>query len=429
MLKNISQLKIDKTRFVSSSLVATILIIILLRPNFASSLDRGYDFFIFLIVTIFFIFNKMKIIKSGFFWIKANLFIFLCMALSYANGVFDGYSYISRDFFEFYRPIFNILLFVFGTYLSIHYKNSFLKIIIFVIVIQLIFIVFQMLNPFNFIDSIVGLIYNMEKVSSHLLRFTGTYANPNTLALVVNVLFFYVFYYFYYKNNKISMLSLIFITHMIIVFLTSSRTALIICIFLYGIIFFSNKKTYFNIYTYILGITFTLVIFIFLNDILFYLANFKYIYELITTSNILEIRSIQLRLEHYESMFALIKENSLLGIGANKDLLRVGDNDYLFTLTQYGIIGFFLKYGLYIYLYFRLNKLSKLNYLSEEFWIIQGTKISIVLVFFAGITLESFYNYSILSIILINAGFCISLISKYNIKEKEKNDINNNAII
>jgi hypothetical protein len=127
-------------------------------------------------------------------------------------------------------------------------------------------------------------------------------------------------------------------------------------------------------------------------------------------------------------MFRLIQENFLLGIGANKELIRVGDNDYLFTLTQYGLIGFILKYGVYLFLYYKLHILTKRRYLFRYLWLIQGTKLSILLLFIAAFTLESFYNYYILTIILINAGFCISLVNKYK-EEGGRNGINNNSIV
>ncbi|ACM92955.1 O-Antigen Polymerase family [Nautilia profundicola AmH] len=421
MLINTQQLKIDNKRNISFISIYSFILFILLKPNFDSIADRVIDILIFLQILFFlFIMNIKKIPQKGFFWIKINLFFLLAMLFAFLNGILQNINYIFRDAFEFYRPIFNIILFIFGMYLPKTYKNVFLKIALFVIIVQLVFIILQLLNPFDFIHSIVNYIYDMHKVSTGLLRVTGTYANPNTLGIVMNILFFYIFLYFLNKKKfKINLLYSIFFIHLIIVFLSSSRTSLLIALMVYIYIFFSNKKILFNYRSFILGIIVFLIILLYNQEIVNIIVNFKYIYELFKLEDLSHIRSIQLRLDYYQMMFEMIKENPFFGVGAAKNILRVGDNDYLFTLAQYGIIGFVIKYGGYIYLYYKLKKL--LNFTNREYiWLIEGTMISIIILFIAGLTIDSFYNYSFLTIILINAGFSLSLYTKMEINCKSK---------
>jgi hypothetical protein len=126
--------------------------------------------------------------------------------------------------------------------------------------------------------------------------------------------------------------------------------------------------------------------------------------------NILEIRAIQLRLDHFEKMFNIINEYPLLSIGAKKSLIDVGDNDYIFTIFQWGIFGAIVKYSMFMYLFFKVKRTLKFTS-SESEWFVYGTLTSIFILFIAGLTGESFYNYKYLTIILINAGYCLSMYS------------------
>ncbi len=344
------------------------------------------------------------------------------MGLSYLNGFLHGYEAGIRDLFELYRPVYNVLLILFGLALYNLRPEVFLKAFLITMTFQVIFVLGQITNIGGFTSSPIALLWDMDKVSIHTFRVVGTYANPNALGVVVSMIGFHLFFYHFrkeglrYKGLKLAgLLGLQFM----LVSLSSSRTTLVATAAVYFFMFTlflpvekKLAKTFVRIGA--LGLLILLANWGTVSD---FFMKFRYVIELFT-KNITQINSVQLRLDYYQGLLAQIRLHPLLSIGANKELFHVGDNDYLFTVVQWGLLGAFIKYLAYVMLTVKLTWIYGQNRRNPQNWILLGTIAAIIILFISGLTMESFYDYKYLSIILIVAGYCISYFNKNEAKNE-----------
>jgi O-antigen ligase len=243
----------------------------------------------------------------------------------------------------------------------------------------------------------------MDKLNPRLFRFTGTFANPNALGFVVIFSFLTIQSYRVRHGLTRAYLDWVLLIATLSVVITSSRTS-IVAFPLIHIANFLIMRRHFRLRLFASAAKGLLVIGMLLGLFIFvgvtFSTTFRYVAELFTVSSLLEIRSIGLRLSHYESMYSMIAENPLLGVGPQKAILRVGDNDYLFTLTQWGLLGALMKYGLYALLFARFIAFLRHYY---DF-VVNIATVSIVALFLFGTTVESFMNYKYLTVVLVLIG-------------------------
>lgn len=406
---------------IGRDLIVFLLLFLFFKPALASIYDRFIDFF-FLAFLIAIIFQDTAIIdithKEGK---RALAFwgVFLgSMMLSYTKGVLTGMNYQIRDFFELYRPVASICFLLTGLRLPEDYKNKFAKILFVVIVVEVGFAMLQRYDVANITQSFLSKIYNMEKSSPYTTkRVVGTYADPNAFGFMLNLCFFYIFLYFKEKKNVFKII--LALAHFLVIIVSSSRTSLLTLFIVYFLLVFIsgvNKTKIVIGLSFFVGAT-GLLIFLNFDRLLFLLNNFVYIKNFVIDlqkGGVLNIRTIALRLNYYKILLDPIKNNLILGIGPLKELFSVGDNDYLFTVLRWGVLGACIKYSFYI---IQAHYLFKF-YRKEKDWFVGGTLVAILMLFIYGLTVESFYHFFFIPVTLVNCGYCLSYIKRF--KETQK---------
>ena len=200
---------------------------------------------------------------------------------------------------------------------------------------------------------------------NHLYRLFGSFLDPNFVGafFVLYILFVCNFIFSINKKYKAKfiLLCLLIISTFIAIFLTFSRSALLMLI-TSGLIFFillQKKK-------YIFYLLFAIGIFILLASPFFYLENI----------NLFRLHSTLQRVGDLEKGITIFKDHPLIGVGFNSyryaqiayrfessvppnpTLSASGNtNSYLFILATTGVIGF----AAYCYLWFRLFKRANLR--------------------------------------------------------------------
>lgn len=406
----------EKTRYLSPLLVIIVLLCIFLKPNPDDRLlIRASDLMI-LGVSLFFLginFNSLRRIPMPLFNIgKGVMWILLGMFTTIGVQTFYGVKFSVRDLLELYRPAMFFLLVALGWYSAGRIKVSwiitfFACLLGFEILVGL----FQRFNIGGFVQSPFSLLYSMEKVT-RLGRIVGTMGNPNEYGFLLNMLLMILFYqYFQGKDKRIGQKTLFLLVHGLIIVFSSSRTAILVwglfaCYNGWDILKRSGLKT--RILLSALAICAVIVVFVYIEKVLEFLQLFRYVFQAVKTllsgQSFWEIAQVKSRLVNYENMYEMILQNPILGNGPQKEEIRIGDNDYLFCWTQWGILGMILKY----WFFGRLLLVTARIKVSEIRPIALGLLFTLISVFISGLTGESFNNLKYIPMILVLLGFCMA---------------------
>ncbi|MEK6882722.1 MAG: O-antigen ligase family protein, partial [Nanoarchaeota archaeon] len=188
----------------------------------------------------------------------------------------------------------------------------------------------------------------------HMYRMFSTFLDPNFVGIFFVLFFLFAVNLFLKKKNRV--IGLIAIFTLGAVFLTFSRSALVMLIASSSLLFvFTNKKRF---------------MFVLLLIIVLVLIVSSRFYN-IENINLFRVVSTEARLETTANAIAIIKDNPILGVGFNAyryTQLRYGfrndkaeiashadagaDNSFLFVLATTGIVGFFS----YLFLWYRIIK-------------------------------------------------------------------------
>jgi O-antigen ligase len=171
-------------------------------------------------------------------------------------------------------------------------------------------------------------------------RILGIAGNPNNNAIIFS--FFLIFFFVLSEKIKFNKKQNIFffVISLIFILLTGSRTTFISDILLIIFFLFIEKKIKLNYLIYYIAIivlTFRLSAFV----------NISYIKSL-WEIDLTETGSFIKRLEIWDMLLSMIKESLIAGYGPNKNFFYenniYAENEYIFILWKYGIVGFILHY-------------------------------------------------------------------------------------
>jgi O-antigen ligase len=361
-------------------LVSLSLCAILLRPYPITLLGRlgariG-DFSVFLVLVIFYVFifvsnNRIKINQVSFLL----FLLFTQMVFSALFGLFFlDVDVVLRDIFELYRIPYFFLLFSLSYQMHWNEKSInhfYITPFLLLGTIIIFFGIGQRLHvPGTYI--ITSLLYcDVEKLERHdrFGRIVGTLGNPNIFGifLVWLVLLFFILLIIRKRKIFLPVILLCFLS----IWWTSSRTSLLVMLitlmFLIYILYKARlaplRKILFTFFVLFISVI------LLLNYAILY-SNNPYMIDFLNKTlegNILQVNSLEKRIDLWNEQWELIKISPVMGWGPAKlETTSVSDNQYIFTLKRYGVIGLSVFVSLFVLLYRRAMLFLRKVYLQEK---------------------------------------------------------------
>jgi O-antigen ligase len=293
-----------------------------------------------------------------------SLLVFSIMLSMLYASLFKGQSIIGRDYWEIIKLCLYLLIFVFVANENIDpvELKRFYKFVLIILMLSAFFGFLQYIN-FAGINEVVSPYYAPTQMRGLLVhgRITGTTPNPNEFgALMVLAASLALSGAMFFREWKLQLLCwvalLVYGTALI---LTLSRTSLV-SLFVAGatVIFFFFKRKDIKYKSR------RLWIFLLLGCIIAILIlqvmpekGFSRYAELRTFS---EASSFQVRVEIWKKHYAIWTESPWLGWGPGKaDMSTIVDNEWLFLLRRYGVIGLSVFLGFCGCLFSGLSRIRK----------------------------------------------------------------------
>lgn len=380
------------------------------RPPIEGIQVFTYSLLGFLLILICLIYiNKITFNKAIF-----NIAVFLYFyALIVCTSLIFGYETLSIDgIYHLFKPILFMIILVFGYIVGKinnleTIKSGLLKSAYVIISIQFVIGLCQL---FNF--RIFSFIYSYEKVKSigEMVRITGTFANPNTFAWFILQLLIVI--YLLEKRN-IRKITWIFLGLLLLLLSGSRSFFLLLPLVIIVIHFLSTKK---NIYFWIFKIP-MYVLFIILSVIGIYRflerfgEIFPYLGQLIKffeSGNLREINSFDTRISMWKNGIDKLDSgiNWIFGLGPAS--VKVIDNDYLYALTNYGVLGLFIILLMIIIIFVYFSRIS------SDFLRVIGQQY-IILTLIIGLQFETFSGWNYPLLLMFYTGLAIGWKNKENI--------------
>jgi len=374
------------------------------------------------IVTYFFIKSSArdyigKISLNSYFglYVLILLLFFALIPLSMLSGaIFGGISIINRDFFEFQKPLFNLLVFVFAFYSfqTLQSVEKFEKLLLLVFFIVVLIGLNQFLGVF---DAFSQLYTKSHNISTR--RVSAPFVNPYDYAFFMS---FYVLYYLLKVLLTSPRYLLLFFIALVFLILPQSRSVagggILMIIVLLPVILCSLGLNFtrftFHKSIFYLGLILTLLLVTFLFTLPYLLDRFPYLtgqfVRLVESGEI--GKSGQIRIEQF--YFALSKaSNSLVlfvfGNGPAKSEMEYVESIYNYYFYRYGLLGitiYFSTLFLSVFLCLKVLKKITLNshlsplFLAVFIWLISVPILSIGNNFTEQVR-TSFFFYSIIGMV------------------------------
>lgn len=354
-------------------------------------------------------------ISSVYFIVKSkinkSLMIYTLLLLIILSTIYISYFFSTDSEFidllkETLKYILIILVFVNSYMIGIFFKEESIynKLIMFALIAlfaQIIFVFTQMLDMqiFNYFYSM----YKSRPIGG-MLRVVGTLINPNLFSWIVMQLA--VLILLLIKNKlKILLILLCFI----LIFLSGSRSSLVIFPLLIAFVYLIKNKKGIKFYFIQLPIifislsAFSIVAYKFLEKYQEYFPYLAQILSIFQSGELNSVNSYSLRLGMWNNGWYLFNNRPgfikyLFGIGPNK--IAVMDNDFLISYINNGMVYTILIYGFVLYLLFRSlfiqNEIFKILLIqciiftliiSFQSDTLTGWNYPLFIMFFAGLTL------------------------------------------
>jgi len=384
--------------------------IIMPRPNVSGIQFLTYPAIAFLaIVIILAVSNDININRNGFY---VFLFLYLTSIVMLLSMFFN--SNFSIDSLS--RPVLFSVVLYYGFFITKNQnmesiKSSLLKLAYIVIIIQLIVGLTQLIG-----SELFAPLYSMEKTRSwgSIVRITGTLTNPNFFSWILIQMFVLIWLFEKRKTKK----SLFFVIVASLVFLSGSRSMLLIFPFILlfiEVIVTKKSASFFFIKVPLYGaLLFTSYKFViwFLNV---FGSNFRYMRQLLLIFESGDLNRLN-SFDHRQFMWEreLSKMNSwidwILGLGGQ---VQKADNDYIFAVTNFGIIYMILYFFMYLLILFLFSKLK-----NKKFKVLGYQYIVFSLVLGYQVETLNGWNYPVL--IMLYTGIAISIMLNKNSFELSK---------
>jgi O-antigen ligase len=212
-----------------------------------------------------------------------------------------------------------------------------------------------------------------------------------------------------YLGNLFCLLSF-FVVLSSLVF-SASFTSIIV--FLFGLITFEFLKMRFTgnrgLSSCILFLTLYAVAMISLVTLMIYISvyyefgfvhKFYKLLEFLQTFDVSIFSSLSKRFDHWAYVFSAIQENSFIGHGPARDLIKYTDNTYLMSLFRWGLVGFIIEVLVYLVVIFYLFKNAM------KFSVDAIISLSLLSAYFiAGFTSNVFYELKVPFLLFFIIGY------------------------
>lgn len=337
----------------------------------AFRLEQVLLIFIFIVVMIKIAMgNKITIYSSSF--IKIYIIFPVIILISTISGTIAGYKVTLNDYFEIYKVFLYIMtyLVVSSAITDNKSRNIILKNITIFVSISALIAISQYFNFLGLNEKYIPIIaptqYRALMPGYSTPRVIGMSNNPNVYSVISGVGFITSLYLIIItkKVRYISTSILCFTANL----MTLSRSGFIF-MFVSGTVFFVSfiSEKGLNFKNILSGKINTLVrnyLLIFLLIILISIFAFwliipeDLIWRLQRGIRIGEDSSWGIRLIRWNETFKLFSKSPLFGIGPGKNHLMHVDNEWLFLLTRYGIVGTLTLIAAFLSMIFDIDRLS-----------------------------------------------------------------------
>lgn len=322
-----------------------------------------------------------------------------------------GFSVLSHIL----KPLFFLAVLISGFVIGFKFdekviKNSLLKVTYITLVAQLV------VGTMHFFDlSWLDVLYSSERASGFrgILRITGTLGNPNFFAWIITQLILIIL--LLEKNIKRKFVSIPIA--LILLILSGSRSIILLTpLMLFSVVIFLARKNrnFFFVKLPVFVLALVLLFAILLWFINIFGEHFPYLnsfLRVIDVGSLAADNSFYLRLGLWESILNQIGEGIILtwifGLGPN--IINVADNDYLYIVANYGLIGLALNTFIYILIYYNFSKLD------DKRFAILG-KVYILFSLIIGVQAETLGGWGYQFLIMYYAGIAYAQRKKINQK-------------
>ncbi|MCA1060804.1 O-antigen ligase family protein [Rossellomorea aquimaris] len=351
------------------------------------------------------------------------------------------------DFIEGYRFVMYLIFYLAAKYVTLP-ENSIKKLykpaFIMILIVEIIGIL-QFFNIFNF-NNHIGLLYILSERHYDMIldihRIPSTFFNPNLYGTFLVLSAAIVIGYMSYKGKFTWKPSLLLFTIFVSVYFTTSRTAVltIIGMLAYWIIIYSFFMTKFS-FKRLASSTIVLVVFLMIGSLLVpQIRYLDYASKQITSdhedeevtqdnadvqedgngqpkaknqNNVVRkvfkklesVSSFQKRFEFWEMNFEKFMDSPILGNGLMKNsFISFADNQYLYVLARYGLVGFIIYAVFYVSAFFKTLFMLKKETSHEKKTLALGINLSIAGFAFAGLTSEALFNLQTITLLFVLFG-------------------------
>jgi hypothetical protein len=309
------------------------------------------------------------------YMIPLSLFVVLIPLSMFVGFSFGGVTVIERDFFEFYRPVLYLLVFIFS-YLYFTKEGSsiyFEKMLIFIF---LVVVLFGLNHFFRFFDGVSELYTKAHNIKT--MRVAVPFVNPYDYAFFMTFFVYYFFVKFLFGKFYYLFFFLLSVVMLVLPQSRSVAAGFLVGFFVLMPLFltytgFSLKRLRINYRLLFYYVFFLLVTVFFILSIPYLIENFGYLTgQFIRLLESGEVGgSAGARVDQF--LFALEKavSNPLImffGNGPAKDEMEYVESIYNYLFYRYGLVGVFLYfYFLIISIYFCFRLVKLLGHQSKHY--------------------------------------------------------------
>lgn len=386
-------------------MLVPLLFILMPRPPISGAQYLSYPVLgAFCIFLILYMAKRIEVDRRIMFASSILILYTICISFS---ALFSELPLGFGVFVHIFKPLLFILILIFGYFVGV--KNSLsniyrglLKTAYIVLTVQLIVGVTQLFGIHAF-----DIIYTSEKTRplGQIVRIAGTLSNPNIFAWMVIQMAMIVFLF---ETKRIK--KMLFITiALILVFFSGSRSLLSLfpVMLLLSKLFLDKKSVSFFFvkipkYLIIFG-SFLLFGYWFIKTYGDYFPYLNQILMIVDTGSLSSVNSFDARtIMWHNAINQMENENSIFtwifGLGAGA--IGALDNDYLYSITNYGVISLFMNVVMYVFFYIQFSKMKdkKFGVLGKLYILcsfvlgyqadtLSGWNYPILIMFYAGISI------------------------------------------
>lgn len=370
----------------------------------------------------------LRIIFLRFFWVDKFVLLLALFSIYITFTILiNSNRTVLREYFELYKYFKFGVLYVFAIYYFIKYTNwsFFDKLINFSFILLILFNFLHYFDVYDFNKNIT-ILYDSDQRDILVFGFNsiglpaakriiGTMGNPNDNAILF--LFFLAYYQSKLKNwstiqDKTTIILqrinyLFFYLSLLMILMCQSRTGIIAAIVIYITGLILKKITMKQI-----GID--LLVVLLLIGIMYGLDHISLQYLSNTKLNIDQNTSITGRFEIWKKLLSEWMQQPVFGYGPNKNYMYQNniypENEYIFHLWRYGVIGLVLYCGLLWFLFIRYFRDKQTNYFFS---------LVVVFVSVCALTNNPLTNPKFLIIFALISGYSMSLYYQRNVINNE----------